>query len=168
MEPSHPLPIRKLSRQRHIPRPIILPIIHAITLRRQRYIARPFATPTIFPITLRAPLRLRGIIIRVNARALPTATAPPPLRALRNNRLSELGAGTAQVASRVDYGEGEQGEEHGRCFKAVEVGFVGWDGAVDAGGELDEAEDDADLGRLVGLFVWERWGLRTEMRASEP
>lgn len=104
----------------------------------------------------------------MNARALPTATAPPPLRALRNNRLSELGAGTAQVASRVDYGEGEQGEEHGRCFKAVEVGFVGWDGAVDAGGELDEAEDDADLGRLVGLFVWERWGLRTEMRASEP
>ncbi len=46
----------------------------------------------------------------------------------------------------MDGGEGEEGEEHGGCFEGVEVGFVCWDGAVEAGGELDEAEDDADLG----------------------
>lgn len=101
----------------------------------------------VLAITLRHRLRLWGIIIGLDARATATPAAPPPPRTLCDDGLGELGAGATQVAAGVDGGEGEEAEEHGGRFEAVEVGFVGWDGAVDAGGELDEAEDDANLGR---------------------
>lgn len=128
-----------------------MPVVNALTPCRQRYIARPVAMPAVLAITLRQHFPLRGIIIGIDDRATATAAAPPPARTLRDDRLGEFRAGTAQVPAWVDDGEGEEAEKHGRRFETVEVGFVGWDWAIYARGELHETEDDARLGK--GLVV---------------
>lgn len=64
---------------------------------------------------------------------------------LLDNQLAELAFWACKCAARVDEGQDADGSQHGAGFEAVEVGFVTRDGAGRAGGEFDEAEDDADL-----------------------
>ncbi len=51
-----------------------------------------------------------------------------------------------------------ESDEHWDGVETIHVGFGVWDGAIEAAGVFDEAEDDADLDENEGLVVFVGWG----------